>query len=119
MLQALKTMAKRYDRYMTMVGRRKAREVLLNSSDRMLADAGFSRELLEKGVAAWPWLSADADQSLQPVNYDALTTRHAVSELQDYSDNDLHDLGITRGKIKDAVQHGREGIDRHTDRKVA
>ena len=44
-------------------GRRRARRLLLSKTDRQLLDMGFSRELLEQGVKAWPWLS-DTD-SLQ------------------------------------------------------
>ena len=36
-------------------GLRRARRELLASSDRQLSDIGFSRELLEQGVKAWPW----------------------------------------------------------------
>ena len=39
-------------------GRRRARRALLAKSDHLLADMGFSRELLEQGVKAWPWLVA-------------------------------------------------------------
>ncbi len=38
--------------------RRRARRTLLAKSDHLLADMGFSRELLEQGVKAWPWLVA-------------------------------------------------------------
>ena len=36
-------------------GRRRSRRELLATSDRQLADMGFSRKLLEQGVKAWPW----------------------------------------------------------------
>ncbi len=39
-------------------GRRRTRRALLAKSDHILADMGFSRELLEQGVKAWPWLVA-------------------------------------------------------------
>lgn len=35
--------------------RRQARRELLGMSDRLLADAGVSRNLLNQGVRAWPW----------------------------------------------------------------
>ncbi|ASJ73628.1 DUF1127 domain-containing protein [Granulosicoccus antarcticus] len=44
--------------FANVVGRRRARRALLTKSDHMLADMGFSRELLEQGVKAWPWLVA-------------------------------------------------------------
>ena len=40
-------------------GRERARRHLLSCSDRVLADAGFSRELLRSGDRAWPWRVAD------------------------------------------------------------
>lgn len=44
------------------IERARTRNALLALSDRNLADAGFSRELLEKGVKAWPWkVEAEAD----------------------------------------------------------
>ena len=41
-------------------GRNRARRHLLERGDRFLADAGFSRELLERGNGAWPWRVEDA-----------------------------------------------------------
>lgn len=38
-----------------LIGRNRVRHELLMMSDRNLKDIGFSRELLEKGVSAWPW----------------------------------------------------------------
>ena len=119
MLQALNSMATRYNDYMTFVGRKRACEVLLRSSDRLLEDAGFSRELLQKGVDAWPWRSSDSAPELRPIQLDKLTLKRAVHELKSYSDQDLHDLGITRGTITESVVNGREGIERQKERKVA
>ena len=119
MLQAIKTMAFRYNTYMTYLGRKRALEFLLNSSDRVLEDAGFSRELLEKGVQAWPWRVEQAEENPQPVKFDDLARRKAVEELRAYSEKELADLGICRGSIEDVVQHGRPGIERDDQRKVA
>ena len=119
MLQTLKSMAIRYNNYMTYVGRKRACEVLLQSSDRMLEDAGFSRELLQKGADAWPWQISDSTPELPPVQFDKLTINRAVQELESYSEQDLHDLGITRGTITESVLKGREGIERQEERKVA
>ena len=41
-------------------GRRRTLRTFRNMNDRLLADAGISRELLEQGVRAWPWRSSDA-----------------------------------------------------------
>ena len=43
-------------------GRSRARRALLAQSDRSLADAGFSRTLLESGIGAWPW-RIEADEA--------------------------------------------------------
>lgn len=40
---------------MLLASRARARRELLRYSDRALVDAGFSRELLETDVGAWPW----------------------------------------------------------------
>ena len=119
MLQAIKNVATRYNSYMTHVGRKRALEFLLNSSDRVLEDAGFSRELLEKGVRAWPWRNEQAEAELQPVMFDELAKQKAIEELRAYNEKELHDLGITHDSIEDVVQHGRPGIEREDQRKVA
>jgi len=119
MLPTLKKLTDRYNRYMTMLGRRRAREVLLKSSDRLLKDAGFSRELLEQGVDAWPWAASDARQDLPPLKFDDEAAQKAIRELQSYKDSELHDLGITRGRIRDAVYNGREGFESDVDKRAA
>ena len=44
----------------------------------------------------------------------------AMRELQTYSDKELHDLGISRGSVVDAVVSGRDGIENnHSERQVA
>ena len=52
MLSALARLSER-------LGRERARRYLLGCSDRTLADAGFSRERLERGEHAWPWRLAE------------------------------------------------------------
>lgn len=37
--------------------------------------------------------------------------RRAEAELRTYSDEDLHDMGITRSEIPYVVRHGRSGVD--------
>jgi hypothetical protein len=64
--------------------------------------------LLDAGVSAWPW-RIDADD--HAVRLAASRVKAAVRELESYSDNELADLGISRGAIKDAVLHGRPGVD--------
>ena len=57
--------------------RRRARRVLLAKSDRLLADLGFSRELLEEGVKAWPWL-------VEPETTEVVATAAPVLELTEH-----------------------------------
>lgn len=106
-----------FNSYMTFLGRARARDVLLRSSDRMLDDAGFSRELLESGVKAWPWHKPAPP--LKPLDFQQVGNAAAIRELQTYSDKDLNDLGISRGSIPEAVIFGREGSDNDSERKVA
>ena len=91
------------------------RNDLLKLDARLLADAGYSRELLEAGVRAWPWripaepaagfAALGAGKPLTEADY-----RIAVAELESYSDADLLDLGLTRGAIPEAVRNGRPGF---------
>ena len=90
------------------LSKRNDRKLLLKLDDRTLTDINISRELLEQGVRAWPWtIPADGED----VAIAARGLRKAVNELECYSDAELADLGISRGGIKDAVLHGRPGID--------
>ena len=76
-------------------GRRRARRALLAKSDHLLADMGFSRELLEQGVKAWPWLvtpettgefAATASVvALTAHHSDVAEVRHHVMEEQRYA----------------------------------
>ena len=116
-MKILDNLLRGFNSYMTHLGRARAREVLLRSSDRMLEDAGFSRELLESGVKAWPWHTPEL--ALTPLDFEQVGNVAAMRELQTYSDKDLHDLGISRGSIPEAVMFGREGIDNNSERKVA
>ena len=101
-------------------GRARARRELLHLDDRLLADAGFSRELLELGVDAWPWrVQAGADRLTSPLVGGEVAERElaiAAEALRRYSDAELTDLGIGRGDIDRAVREGRPGID---DRRAA
>ena len=94
------------------IGRARTREVLLRQSDRMLDDAGFSRELLLQGVHAWPWRT---DAALADEARDAASMRErrrqAVRELRALDDRELADLDIGRADIVRAVNEGRPGID--------
>jgi uncharacterized protein YjiS (DUF1127 family) len=122
MMRIIEAIKQGYQRSIVQAGRARIRRELLSLSDRSLVDAGFSRELLEAGVSAWPWR---VNQDIGPINYPALAGFHqpvsvapqksqyrqAVAELRAYSDLELADLGLARGQIEYAVKHGRPGID--------
>lgn len=50
-------------------GRHRARQQLLMMSDRQLADVGYSRELLQKGVSSWPWIEVPTQIQLEAHRY--------------------------------------------------
>lgn len=110
MFKVFKNMAQGYERYMTYRGRTLAREYLLRCDDRMLTDSGFSRELLQKGVNAWPWRTME-EQDTSLYGNAALTARaQAITDLKSLNDAELADLGITRGTIEQSVISGRAGV---------
>lgn len=100
---------------LTWYERSQLRKKLLDQDERTLADAGFSRELLEEGVRAWPW-RLPAEPSYAPAFADqrpGLSEREiaaAVAELRACSDDELWDMGLTRGTIEEAVRYGRPGF---------
>ena len=103
----------------TWLKRSRMRKELLALDARRLADIGYSRELLEAGVAAYPWLlpAEDAVHLALPGQRSEADYARAVAELKASSDADLRDLGISRAGIEDAVRFGRPGYpeDRHAD----
>lgn len=96
-------------------GHEHARRQLLCMSDRSLADAGFSRALLESGVGAWPWRLEDGDDIPVAATCEErvrrASERRAVRELRAYSDTELTELGIARADVERAVRDGRTGVD--------
>ena len=94
------------NRYFQNHGRYKAREQLLNMSDRQLDDLGMSRDLLSRGIDYWPWReeSNAARQFSQPKKMTTAEINRAVRELSDMSDKELRDLGISRGSIQQIIR---------------
>jgi uncharacterized protein YjiS (DUF1127 family) len=54
-----------YHRYMTYVARKQAMQVLVRQSDTTLRDIGISRELLNSGLAGWPWHAPETNTRRQ------------------------------------------------------
>ncbi len=119
MFKALKKLANAYERYMTYRGRDIAREYLLRCDDRMLADNGFSRELLVQGVDAWPWRTMAEQEHILRATIDQASRRQAMKNLDSMSDAELQDLGISRGTIEESVMSGRAGVERDQEMKAA
>ncbi|ASJ71473.1 DUF1127 domain-containing protein [Granulosicoccus antarcticus] len=110
MFKVFKNMAQGYERYMTLRGRILAREHLLRCDDRMLADSGFSRGLLQEGVSAWPWRTMEAQDASSYGNPALKSRAQAITDLKSLNDAELADLGITRGTIEQSVESGRAGV---------
>ncbi len=113
MFRKLRRIGEMYNSYMTKRGRAEAHSILLNLDNKMLADIGISRDALEGGVTYWPWdeaALARENAKLAGLKLDT-TAQKAVRELDAYTDRELHDLGINRGMITDAVKNGRVGIE--------
>ena len=103
-----------WEHTLLLAGRTRARRELLRSSDRALTDAGFSRELLEAGVGAWPWRIDDsitAARALHTARARRQAERRAIEELAAYSDAELTDLDIARADIGRKVREGRVGVE--------
>lgn len=118
----LRNILRNYENYAISRGRRQAHEVLMRYDDRLLSDMGIERTQLDKGVGAWPWRLVDQTATATANSGERLKMleqQRAVNELQKYSDNELRDLGITRGTIGHAVRFGREDIDVNVSDKVA
>lgn len=115
-------------------GKVRARNELLRMSDRQLTDFGFSKELLQAGVSAWPWRMEEETVNM-PLQVDAAritisqndvmkngaaqrvdgtdrkAIQKAITELNAYSDRDLAELGIARNSIEEMVRHGRPMVE--------
>lgn len=114
-MKILKTLSTSFNSYFTHMGRARAREVLLGNSDRMLEDAGLSRELLESGVKAWPWRAPA--QELLPLAFDHLEKSSTLLETTQDSDIEPKNTDITSGSFPEAVE--KVAIKHNTERKVA
>ncbi len=100
MLNKLNKIAEAYNRYMNHVARTRVREALLQSSDRMLEDAGFSRELIEQGVQAWPWRETTTKQQEKPLAFDKISELHAVADVTFDHGERLHKQRVTEKTSK-------------------
>lgn len=100
-------------------GRARLRHNLLLRDERFLADAGFSRALLEVGVDAYPWRK-DQEHTLaamaRPRSDAVRAMEAAIAELSEYSDRQLADLDISRDAIREVVYNGRPTVEHASKR---
>ncbi|PWQ94576.1 DUF1127 domain-containing protein [Leucothrix arctica] len=96
-------------------GRSKTLSYLNSLGDSQLEDLGFSRELMNQGLAAFPWKAQDFDNlaTLTETRATSQEIKEAIAELQAYNDRDLADIGIARYEIEDAVINGRNDDSFH------
>jgi uncharacterized protein YjiS (DUF1127 family) len=90
-------------------GRNRLRTQLLSSSDSVLEDMGFSRELLLRGISAWPWRVDDEHNDAKVYSIFSeheKGVRQAIHELESYTDRELADIGIARCDIESFVRNG-------------
>ena len=88
--------------------RERLRQELLGYSERRLEDMGFSSAKLMQGLSAWPWRIEEAVVTDHVADITQINAK-AMEELEQYSDRELADLGISRSGIYDAVVNGRPG----------
>jgi len=100
-----------FENYMTRRGRVEAHKILMAQDDKTLEDIGIDRHELQGGVKNWPWDGSVTLEKVVPVAKAPVAKARAIRELNNYSDRELHDIGINRGMIADAVANGRAGID--------
>jgi len=106
MFKQIASIGKAFENYMIVRGRSEARRILLSQGDQTLEDIGIDRHELVGGVKNWPWDGSVTKQANQ-----LREQSRAITELDRYSDRELHDIGINRGMIADAVVNGRANIE--------
>lgn len=106
MFKQLASAGSAFETYMTRRGRIEAHRILMAQDDKTLNDVGIDRHELIGGIKNWPWDGSVTVALAKPV-----ARARAIRELNSYSDRELHDIGINRGMISDAVTNGRAGVD--------
>lgn len=64
-MRVLESTKRGFYNYMTGIALASVRRELLTRDDCFMANNGFSRQLLEQGVSAWPWRVCDANSRLE------------------------------------------------------
>ncbi len=108
MFKQFASVAATFENYMTRRGRVEAHKILVVQDEKTLIDIGIDRHELLGGVKNWPW---DGSVTKQKAAEKVTGRTRAIRELNSYSDRELHDIGINRGMITDAVDNGRPGIE--------
>jgi len=106
----IKTLKKYLHRYSIS----RTRTQLLAMGDRQLEDLGISKDLLLHGNDFWPWRENSMDQlDSQPKRMSSAEINKAIKDLSQYTDQQLRDIGISRGSIREAVLHGTDRDPKH------
>lgn len=78
--------------------KRKTYDQLRQMSERQLIDCGYSPDLLNEGVKAWPW--RELPESIPPLRFDQTLKIHAVSKTIEIKDTPTTNRTLTH---KDAA----------------
>ena len=91
-----------YHRYMNYVARKQAMQVLVRQSDATLRDIGISKELLNSGLAGWPWYAPETNPRKRPIT-EQPSTQQPLTQGGRYQATELkpvHAAGGAAGKSK-------------------
>ena len=119
MLSMLESIQTGFYKYVTGIALAGVRRELLTRSDRFLAAGGFSRDLLEQGVTAWPWQTTDVDTEANSTSLTDCVDKQALDELDAYSVPQPADPALSRVNVKHAVRCARSGLDNDDYRHIA
>lgn len=83
----------------------RVQSTLLSMGREWVEAQGYSYEMLRAGVHKWPWRETPEAIAEQK------EIKQAITELSSFSDRELHELGINRNGIENAVRYGRPEND--------
>ena len=98
-MKTMSAIIKATQRFFEATARARVQSTLLSMGREWVERQGYSWELLRSGVSEFPWRQSTATvQSEKAI-------RRAITELNSFSDRELHDLRIHRSGIENAVGH--------------
>ena len=87
------------------IARARVQSTLLSMGRDRVEKYGYSYDMLRAGVSEWPWRATPEAVA------EAKEVKRAISELNNFSNRELHELGINRNGIENAVRYGRPEND--------